>query len=370
MTAKRVSMQNPPSEHRDTERTSVSPIELIDKLEREQCLPEDEWVELIEERSPEASDYLLARARAIRDAHYGRRVFVRGLIEFTNYCRNDCRYCGIRAGNRGAHRYRLGTEEILDCCEKGYALGFRTFVLQGGEDPFFTDEALSTLVKSVRTRFPDCAITLSVGERSRESYHTLHEAGADRYLLRHETADAEHYATLHPAALSCANRQQCLRDLRDLGYQVGSGFMAGSPGQTPRHLARDMAFLHELQPHMVGIGPFIPHRHTAYANETAGTLELTLFMLAALRLMLPKTLLPATTALGTIHERGRELGLEAGANVLMPNLSPACHRADYNLYEGKAHAGLEAAEGIANLAARLQAIGYEIVVDRGDSLVR
>ena len=344
-------------------------IELIDKLERERHLSEDEWVALIGGRTPESAEYLLARSRAIRDAHYGRKVFVRGLIEFTNHCKNDCRYCGIRSGNKDARRYRLSAEEILECCENGYSLGLRTFVLQGGEDPFFTDELLAKLVRSIRERFCDCAITLSIGERSRESYRMLREAGADRYLLRHETADAEHYAALHPEKLSLANRQQCLCDLRALGYQVGSGFMVGSPGQMPRHLAHDMAYLHELQPHMVGIGPFIPHRQTVYADHSAGSLELTLFMLGALRLMLPKTLLPSTTALATIHERGREMGLEAGANVLMPNLTPKSHRLDYNLYEGKAHAGLEAAESITELSARLRSIGYEIVIDRGDSLI-
>lgn len=342
----------------------------IDKLESTHSLSEDEWVDLIDGRNPQVADYLFERARAVRDAHYGRKVFMRGLIEFTNYCKNDCHYCGIKAGNRNANRYRLTPSEIMSCCETGYDLGFRTFVLQGGEDPYFSDEVMVEIVSAIRNRFPDCAITLSIGERSRESYQRLREAGADRYLLRHETADPSHYAHLHPKALDAAERKACLYDLRSLGFQVGSGFMVGSPGQTSRHLARDMAFLAELQPHMVGIGPFIPHSETPFAHESAGSLELTLFMLGLLRLMMPCVLLPATTALGTIDPLGREKGMDAGANVVMPNLSPVERRADYDLYENKIHTGQEAAECCAELRERMAAIGYEVVVDRGDSLVK
>lgn len=343
--------------------------QLIDKLESARSLSEDEFTLLIEGRSPEIAEYLFERARTVRDAHYGRKVYIRGLIEFTNYCKNDCYYCGIRAGNRHARRYRLSKEEIMQCCETGYDLGFRTFVLQGGEDPHFTDDVMVDIVSAIRARFPDCAITLSIGERSRESYARLREAGADRYLLRHETADSNHYAYLHPSTLSAQVRKECLFNLRDLGFQVGSGFMVGSPGQTSRHLARDMAFLAQLQPHMVGIGPFIPHGETPFANESAGTLELVLFMLGCLRLMMPRVLLPATTALGTIDPQGREKGMNAGANVVMPNLSPLDHRADYDLYANKAHTGQEAAECCAELRDRMAAIGYDVVVDRGDSLV-
>ena len=343
---------------------------LIDKLEQQHELSPDEWERLISARTPALADELFASARRVRDAAYGRDVFVRGLIEISSYCKNDCLYCGIRRSNREASRYRLTDEEILACCETGYNLGFRTFVLQGGEDGAFGDERLAPLVSRIREAHPDCAITLSLGERSRASYKRLREAGADRYLLRHETADAAHYASLHPAPLSHEARLRCLHDLRDLGYQVGSGFMVGSPGQTARHLAADMTILKGLNPHMVGIGPFIPHRHTPCAESPAGTLELSLFMLGCLRLMLPHALLPATTALGTLTPEGRHLGLDAGANVLMPNLSPIECRGAYNLYDGKASTGLEGAEGIAGLKAQLESWGYRLKVDRGDSLVR
>lgn len=343
-------------------------LKLIDKLKETNYLTKAEWVSLIEGRSPELAEYLFAQAREVRHQHYGKDVYIRGLIEFTNYCKNDCLYCGIRKGNINASRYRLNKDDILQCCEQGYQLGFRTFVLQGGEDIYFTDERLEEIVKVIRKRYPDCAITLSVGERSYESYKRLYEAGADRYLLRHETYNTEHYNKLHPANLSAENRQQCLRDLKEIGYQVGTGFMVGSPNQTAEHLAEDMMFIADLQPHMVGIGPFIAHKDTPFANEPSGTLELTLYMLGLLRLLLPKALLPATTALGTIAQNGRELGILAGANVVMPNLSPMGVREKYLLYNDKIHTGVEAAECVEDLKTRMQSIGYEVVVSRGDSL--
>lgn len=343
---------------------------LLDKLERERTLSFDEWVRLISSyQDEEVRAYAMERARAVRDERYGNKVFTRGLIEFTNYCKNDCLYCGIRAGNKKARRYRLSAEEILSCCEEGYELGFRTFVLQGGEDPYFTDERLCAIVVEIRTKFPECAITLSVGERSRKSYQRLFDAGADRYLLRHETANQEHYALLHPCGMSLENRKRCLSDLREIGYQVGSGFMVGSPGQTAETLAEDMLFLADLKPHMVGIGPFVSHHDTCFAEHPNGSLELTLFMLACLRLMIPEVLLPATTALGTIDPLGREKGMDAGANVVMPNLSPVARRADYDLYDNKICTGEEAAECRFCLQRRMQIAGYEVVVDRGDSLV-
>lgn len=346
------------------------PFALVGKLEREHALSFEEWVALISRSDDDAlREHLMKRARQVRNGIYGNKVFTRGLIEFTNYCKNDCLYCGIRAGNREARRYRLTKEEILACCAEGHELGFRTFVLQGGEDPFYDDERMCDIVSAIREAYPDCAITLSLGERSRESYQRLFDAGADRYLLRHETADGTHYASLHPASMSLGNRKQCLRDLREIGYQVGSGFMVGSPGQTPECLAQDMLFLAELKPHMVGIGPFVPHRQTQFATCEAGTLNQTLFLLSCLRLMMPKVLLPATTALGTIDPLGRELGMDAGANVVMPNLSPVAHRADYDLYDNKICTGEEAAECRFCLQRRMHLVGYEVVVDRGDSLV-
>lgn len=341
---------------------------LIDKLKEDRTLTRQEWVQLITERTPEAAEYLFALAQEERHAHYGHDVYLRGLIEFTNYCRNDCLYCGIRKSNSLANRYRLSEEEILACCHTGHELGFRTFVLQGGEDAFYTDERIVRLIGRIKSQYPDCALTLSIGEKSRESYRQYFEAGADRYLLRHETSNDAHYSRLHPPSLTAAARKECLWNLKEIGYQVGTGFMVGSPYQTAEHLAEDMLFIRELNPHMVGIGPFIVHRDTPFADQTSGTLELTLFMLGLIRLMLPKVLLPATTALGTIDPNGRELGILSGANVVMPNLSPAGVRKDYSLYDNKICTGDEAAECRSHLERRMKAIGYQIVTARGDSL--
>lgn len=317
---------------------------------------------------PEAAELLTQEAVRIRKKHYGDKVYIRGLIEFTNYCRNDCGYCGIRRGNLHARRYRLTKEEILECCARGYELGFRTFVLQGGEDRWFTDERMADIIRSIRVSYPDCAITLSIGERSCESYRLLKEAGADRYLLRHETADEEHYGKLHPSEMSLAVRKMCLYDLKFLGYQVGAGFMVGSPGQTADGLAKDLLFLKELRPHMVGIGPFVPHHDTRFAQEKAGSVELTLFLLSVIRILLPKVLLPATTALGTMDPQGREKGLQAGANVVMPNLSPQKNRKQYELYDNKICTGEEAAECLECLARRVEQAGYHLCSGRGDAL--
>lgn len=342
---------------------------LIQKLASEQELSREEWITVINGRTPESAQYLFEKAQEVRIRHYGHDVYIRGLIEFTNYCKNDCYYCGIRKSNRNASRYRLTREDILSCCEEGYRLGFRTFVLQGGEDGAFTDERMAGIVSDIRRRWPDCAITLSIGERSRESYSLLKEAGADRFLLRHETYNDAHYRSLHPASLSPVNRKNCLWTLRELGYQTGTGFMVGSPGQTAEHLAEDMLFLKELNPHMVGIGPFIPHHDTPFAQEAAGSAVLTLYLLGLIRLMLPRVLLPATTALGTIADDGRERGILAGANVIMPNLSPTSVRKKYLLYDNKICTGDEAAEGLALLEQKMQNIGYHLSVSRGDSLV-
>ena len=341
--------------------------ELVDRLEAEHALSVEQWVALFAAQTdPDLRAYLFERARAVRDRHYGHRVFLRGLIEYSNYCKNDCFYCGIRASNAILGRYRLTPEEILECCAIGYDLGYRTFVLQGGEDPRMP---LLPVVREIRARYPDCAITLSAGELPRDRYQQLFDAGADRYLLRHETADAVQYARLHPSSMSLADRKACLFALREIGFQVGSGFLVGAPGQTPETMAANMAFLHELDPHMIGIGPFIPHAATPLAAHPAGTAEETAFMLACLRLAHPRALLPATTALASIDPFGRIRGLDAGANVIMPNLSPAAHRADYALYDGKLASGPEAAEHHAELVAQLAAHGYTVDPSRGDSLV-
>ncbi len=341
--------------------------QLVQKLQNTRHLEKEEWAALIRGRTDILAEYVFSLARKERHQYYGHDVYIRGLIEFTNYCKNDCYYCGIRKSNAGVMRYRLDEEQILSCCSAGYALGFRTFVLQGGEDGWFTDERMVRIVGAIKSRFPDCAVTLSIGERSKESYQALFQAGADRYLLRHETFSAAHYSLLHPSSLTAASRQKCLWTLKDIGYQVGAGFMVGAPGQTPEYLAEDLLFLEKLKPHMVGIGPFIPHHATPFAGEPAGTLEETLFLLGLIRLLLPKVLLPATTALGTIAPNGRELGILSGANVIMPNLSPANVRENYTLYDNKLCTGAEAAAGIQELKDRMCAIGYQIVTDRGDS---
>lgn len=339
--------------------------ELIDKLEKNTVVDRNEYLALIRNRE-DIREYAAERAAEVRRQHYGDRIFIRGLIEFTNYCRNDCYYCGIRAGNKNAQRYRLSPEEILSCAEAGYGLGFRTFVLQGGEDQWYTDRILVDIISKLKDKHPDCAVTLSIGERTYESYRILKEAGADRYLLRHETVNPRHYEMLHPGNMGHENRIRCLRWLRELGYQTGAGFMVGSPGQTDGDLADELLFLKELDPQMVGIGPFIPHQDTPFCDGNPGSAEMTTFLLSLIRLTLPKVLLPATTALGTIDPMGREKGIMAGANVLMPNLSPAGVRNKYLLYDNKICTGDEAAQCIECLKARIEKIGCTIVTDRGD----
>ena len=339
---------------------------LIDKLHQENFLSAEEFHRLLANRSQEDEEYARNLANQVRQQVHGNKIYVRGLIEFTNYCKNDCFYCGIRRSNREAQRYRLTEEDILTCCAEGYELGFRTFVLQGGEDPFFTDEKIVHMIHEIKKKYPDCALTLSIGEKSEESYRAFREAGADRYLLRHETADTRHSSRLHPYEMSCEHRKNCLRTLKKLGFQTGAGFMVGSPLQTIDDLVADFLFLKELDPEMVGIGPFIPHKDTPFAEERGGTLEDTLFYLALLRLMLPHVLLPATTALGTIHPEGREMGVLSGANVVMPNLSPISVRKKYMLYDGKICTGDESAQCRSCLSGRMKQIGCEIVTDRGD----
>lgn len=343
--------------------------ELVEKLEKQGSLSEKELTMLIEGRNEAGlSDFLFERARAVRERYYGKDIYVRGLVEFSNFCKNDCYYCGIRRSNKDVSRYRLSEDEIFECCEKGYDLGFRTFVLQGGEDPWYDEKRIESLVKGIKKRFSDCAVTLSVGEHPKEAYKRWFEAGADRFLLRHETADDVHYRALHPEELSLENRKRCLYDLKELGYQVGCGFMVGSPFQKTEHIVKDLLFIKDFSPDMVGIGPFIPCRNTPFEKEKAGTLELTVFLLAVVRLMNPTVLLPATTALASIDPVGREKGILAGANVCMPNLSPQAVRGKYNLYDGKANSGSEAAEALAELSERVKKIGYNVVISRGDRI--
>ena len=341
---------------------------IVEKFIKEGQLKQEEYPQLLKlYRDPETVELLRKEAVRIQKKYFGNKIYTRGLVEFTNYCRNDCYYCGIRRSNTNAVRYRLTKDEILECCANGHELGFRTFVLQGGEDPWFNDERMVDIISSIKQNYPDCAITLSIGEKSKESYRKFREAGADRYLLRHETANEDHYRYLHPENLSLSNRKQCLYDLKELGYQIGAGFMVGAPGQKMENLAEDLVFLKELNPHMVGIGPFIPHHDTKFAEKEPGSVELTIFLLSVIRIMLPQVLLPATTALGTLDPRGREKGFLAGANVVMPNLSPVKNRKQYELYDNKICTGEETAECRGCLSRRVQSVGYEIVTDRGDS---
>ena len=338
--------------------------DIVKELYENKNIPDEAFKTLI--TTDEYDQPLCYYADLRRREYYDDKVYVRGLIEFTNYCRNNCYYCGIRCGNDKADRYRLTPEEILGCCDEGYELGFRTFVLQGGEDMYYSDEMICMLVSDIKKAHPDCAVTLSIGERSHGSYQAYYDAGADRFLLRHETADEEHYRKLHPDNLSLENRKRCLFDLKEIGYQVGSGFMVGSPYQTPDNLILDLRFLQELQPDMIGIGPFITHEDTPFSHFESGSFTLTLRVVSILRLMFPYALIPATTALGTIHPLGREMGLKAGANVVMPNLSPVRYRKLYSLYDNKICTGEESAECRGCLERRVEAAGYRIVTDRGD----
>ena len=340
--------------------------ELAFKLLKEKKLSQKEYKTLISTYTAEDADVLAKEACRIRDDVYGKKVFIRGLIEISNICRNDCYYCGIRKSNAHCVRYRLTHEEILECCEEGYNLGFRTFVLQGGEDGYYTDKVLCGILAEIKSRFPECAVTLSLGERTYKSYLALFNAGADRYLLRHETADAEHYSRLHPQNLTLENRMCCLNDLRDIGYQVGAGFMVGSPYQTVDHIAKDLCFIQDFKPDMCGIGPFIPHKDTPFGDFSGGSADLTCFLLSVIRIIHPCVLLPATTALGTVSEDGRERGILSGANVVMPNLSPASVRKKYQLYNNKLSDGAESAQCLQQLKERVALTGCEITVDRGD----
>lgn len=339
---------------------------LIDKLEQNTILSQDEFIALLQNFDADIAEHAAERARLTARKYFSNKIYIRGLIEFSNYCKNDCYYCGIRCGNNKAVRYRLTKEEILSCCQEGYQLGFRTFVLQGGEDPAYTDEMMADIIHTIKEYYPQCALTLSIGEKERWVYQRFFDVGADRFLLRHETADEQHYKTMHPQIMSLEHRKNCLRELKEIGFQTGCGFMVGSPGQTAETLAEDLLFIKELHPQMVGIGPFIPHQDTPFAKAAAGRLDLTLFLLSLIRLMEGKVLLPATTALGTIAPDGREKGILAGANVVMPNLSPVSVRKKYMLYNNKICTGEESAQCIQCLKRRVESIGYRIVEDRGD----
>ena len=340
--------------------------ELIDILEKDRHLEREQWIQLFETYTDKDREYAAAKARETAVSQFGKSIFIRGIVEFSNVCKNDCYYCGIRKSNADCDRYRLTKEQILDCCDAGYEYGFRTFVLQSGEDKSYTADKLCDIVSDIKKAHPDCAVTLSVGELSYDDYKRLFEAGADRYLLRHETASEEHYKKLHPAEMSWEHRMKCLEQLKQIGYQTGCGMMVGSPFQTVGNLADDMLFLERFKPQMIGMGPFIPHKDTPFKDKPAGSYELTLFLISLCRLMLPDCLIPATTALGTIRPDGREKGVLAGANVVMPNLSPMDVRKKYLLYDGKICTGDESAQCRACLERRMESIGYKVEITRGD----
>ena len=340
--------------------------ELIEKLSCEHHLSLEEYAFLVSEYSEQDAEFASEKANELRHKIYGNTVYIRGLIEISNFCKNDCLYCGIRVSNKDCSRYRITKNQILACCDEGYSLGFRTFVLQGGEDLYFSDEVVCDIISNIKSKYPDCAVTLSLGERTKESYKKMYDAGADRYLLRHETADKEHYEKLHPKSQTFENRMKCLQELKEIGYQVGCGFMVESPYQTKYTLAKDLKFIEEFRPEMCGIGPFIPHHATPFANESGGILELTTFLLSIIRLISPRILLPATTALGTINPVGREKGILAGANVIMPNLSPYGERKKYEIYDNKMSTGSESVQAIQEIKDKMKSIGYEVIIDRGD----
>ncbi len=340
--------------------------ELIEKLQKNKSLSLEEYRFILDNYSNQDAEFAKELAVNARKAVYGNSIYIRGLIEVSNYCKNGCLYCGINRDNKTCERYRLTKDEILLCCQNGYELGFRTFVLQGGEDNHFTDELVCDIIREIKKRYPECALTLSLGEKSFESYKALYDAGADRYLLRHETADSEHYSKLHPSDLSLETRMECLYNLKKIGFQTGCGIMVGSPFQTNEHIAKDLKFIEEFSPEMCGIGPFLPHKDTVFADKEKGSFELTLFLLSLIRIMKPQILLPSTTALGTLIDGGREMGILAGANVIMPNLSPSTAKDKYMLYDNKLRTGLESVEGLEELKRKFAAIGYEIVTDRGD----
>ena len=338
---------------------------IIDKLYKEHNASREELIYLLDNITEKDQEYLFEKSNDIRLQNYGNKVYMRGLIEFTNYCKRDCMYCGIRKSNNKADRYRLTFDEIIECADIGDKLGYKTYVLQGGEDAYFTDERMIEIIKEIKKRHPNNAITLSLGERSYDSYKKLFEAGADRYLIRHETASKHLYDKLHPGA-SFEERIQCLKNLKEIGYQVGDGFMVGLPGQTNNDLVDDLLFIKEFKPEMCGIGPFIPQKDTPLGKEEGGTLEKTVIMLAIIRLLLPDVLLPASTALGSVDPLGREKGVKAGANVVMPNLSPVSVRKKYSLYDDKICTGEESAECLDCLKRRIESVGYTISFSRGD----
>ncbi|MCL2191878.1 MAG: [FeFe] hydrogenase H-cluster radical SAM maturase HydE [Treponema sp.] len=343
---------------------------LVDTLKKNGTLSREEFKTLLTTEDNDTQEYLSSCARELATANFGKDVYLRGLIEFSNYCKQNCLYCGLRRDNRDLERYRLTKEEILECCKEGHRLGFRTFVLQSGEDEYYTTKKMVEIIHAIRIEYPDCAITVSVGEKDEDTYRAYYNAGANRFLLRHETISPEHYRKLHPPGMEIETRKECLYRLKDIGFQTGSGIMVGSPFQTVDNIIDDLYFLAELKPEMIGIGPYLPSKDTPFRDQEPGSVELTVRLISIFRLMHPYALIPATTALATIHPTGREKGILAGANVVMPNLSPLRVREKYQLYDNKACTGDEAAHCRGCLQGRLEKIGYTISEQRGDHVSR
>ncbi len=339
---------------------------IIEELKNNKTLNDKDFLRLLTEYTEEDLSFIRELAREVAVSNFGHGIYIRGLIELTNYCKNDCYYCGIRKSNLNVERYRLNLEQVLACCEQGYSVGFRTFVMQGGEDAGIKDQDIVLYIREIKKKFPDCAITLSLGERSEQTYQNFYDAGANRYLLRHETSDHTHYGVLHPAKMSLDNRLNCLHILKKIGFQTGTGIMVGTPEQRVEHLLKDIRFIEQLQPQMIGMGPFLSHCDTPFAHHPNGSFSMSLLLLSIFRLMHPKALIPSTTALASLDPKGREAGILSGANVVMPNLSPVDQRKKYSLYNNKAALGAESAEGLALLDKQLQSIGYHISYDRGD----
>lgn len=340
---------------------------LIDRLFQGERLTRAAFQALVRCEDQDALELLFQRAKERTEEVFGNHVYIRGLVEISSYCKQDCFYCGLRCSNQKAQRYRLSPDEILATCEKGYEMGFRTFVLQGGEDDYYTDEAMCELIREICLSCPGSAVTLSLGEKRKQSYEAFRKAGASRYLLRHETATAEHFSRLHPPGQRLETRMEALATLKDLGFQVGAGFMVGAPFQTPEHMAENLYFLQEFRPHMVGIGPFIPHQDTPFGKYPAGDSSQTVKMIAITRGILPGALIPATTALATLSKDARMRALQGGANVVMPNLSPNEVRVKYNLYNNKLSTGTESAQMLVALREELERYGRKMDLSRGDS---
>jgi len=343
---------------------------LVDTLRDHHELAPDQYMALLTMHDSQDVEYLIGQAREVAQQQFGRGIYLRGLIELSNVCRNDCLYCGIRRSNRHVARYTLTREQALASCEQGYHIGFRTFVLQGGEWGEERSQWIAELISDIRQNWPDCAITLSLGEHPRETYALWRAAGADRYLLRHETHNARLYSLLHPRELTIQHRLQCLEWLKELGYQVGAGIMVGAPFQSLKAIVEDIQYLVDFKPHMIGIGPFIPQSDTPLGRFPAGSVDLTARLYAIMRLAIPHALIPSTTAMATMASDGRCRGILAGANVVMPNLSPMDYRSQYALYDNKASLGAESAQGIKLLEEELMTIGYHIDWSRGDALTR